>query len=159
MAAQAGTSTTGWDNWDEFDRRRREAHRRAGRRITRAGYHFTAGDGLAHSFLSLILQAGGNYMNEDGTAFTFATPEGEEALSLLKSIVDAGAIDPVLFNDESNWVGDCYFTELCAMGLVGPWAVADYADDYPAIVGEHGLREVAAAEGLQRVRRRLRGGG
>jgi ABC-type glycerol-3-phosphate transport system substrate-binding protein len=40
----------------------------------------------------------------------------------------------VLFNDESNWVGDCYFTELCAMGLVGPWAVADYEDDYPEIV-------------------------
>jgi ABC-type glycerol-3-phosphate transport system substrate-binding protein len=101
--------------------------------ITRAGYHFTAGDGLAHSFLSLILQAGGAYMNEDNTAFTFSTPEAERALSQLKEIVDAQALDPVLFNDESNWVGDCYFTELCAMGLVGPWAVADYAEDYPAV--------------------------
>jgi multiple sugar transport system substrate-binding protein len=134
MAAQAGTSTTGWDNWDDLIADAVALTVVQDGKITRAGYHFTAGDGLAHSFLSLILQAGGNYMNEDGTAFTFATPEGERALGLLKSIVDAGAIDPVLFNDESNWVGDCYFTELCAMGLVGPWAVADYADDYPAIV-------------------------
>ncbi len=134
MAAQAGTSTTGWDNWDELIADAVKLTVVQDGKITRAGYNFTAGDGLAHSFLSLILQAGGNYMNADGTAFTFATPEGEEALGLLKSIVDAGAIDPVLFNDESNWVGDCYFTELCAMGLVGPWAVADYADDYPAIV-------------------------
>jgi multiple sugar transport system substrate-binding protein len=101
--------------------------------MTRAGYHFTAGDGLAHSFLSLILQAGGSYLNEDGTAFTLNTPEGQQALGLLKRMADAPVIDPVLFNDEENWVGDCYFTELCAMGLVGPWAVADYAPDYPEV--------------------------
>ena len=134
MAQAAGTSTTGWDNWDDLIADAVKLTVVQDGKITRAGYHFTAGDGLAHSFLSLILQAGGNYMNADGTAFTFATPEGERSLGLLKSIVDAGAIDPVLFNDESNWVGDCYFTELCAMGLVGPWAVADYEDDYPQIV-------------------------
>jgi multiple sugar transport system substrate-binding protein len=134
MAQAAGTSTTGWDNWDDLIADAVKLTVVQDGKITRAGYHFTAGDGLAHSFLSLILQAGGNYMNADGTAFTFATPEGERSLGLLKSIVDAGAIDPVLFNDESNWVGDCYFTQLCAMGLVGPWAVADYEDDYPEIV-------------------------
>ena len=48
-------------------------------------------------------------------------------------MADAPVIDPVLFNDEENWVGDCYFTELCAMGLVGPWAVADYTPDYPEV--------------------------
>jgi multiple sugar transport system substrate-binding protein len=133
MAQQAGTSTTGWDSWDDFIADAVKLTVVQDGAITRAGYHFTSGDGLAHSFLSLILQAGGNYMNDDGTAFTFATPEGERALGQLKAIVDAGAIDPVLFNDESNWVGDCYFTELCAMGLVGPWAVADYAEDYPEL--------------------------
>jgi len=133
MAAEAGTSTDGWDTWDDLIADAADLTVTQDGAITRAGYHFTAGDGLAHSFLSLILQAGGSYMNEDGTAFTFATPEGEAALTQLKAVVDAGAIDPVLFNDESNWVGDCYFTELCAMGLVGPWAVADYAGDYPEV--------------------------
>jgi multiple sugar transport system substrate-binding protein len=134
MAQQAGTSTDGWATWDELIADASEMTVIQDGVITRAGYHFTAGDGLAHSLLSLILQAGGTFMNEDATAFTFATPEGEQALTQLKAIVDAQALDPVLFNDESNWVGDCYFTELCAMGLVGPWAVADYAEDYPELV-------------------------
>ena len=52
---------------------------------------------------------------------------------MLKRMADAPVIDPVLFNDEENWVGECYFIELCAMGLVGPWAVADYSPDYPEV--------------------------
>jgi multiple sugar transport system substrate-binding protein len=134
MAEQAGASTEGWATWDELIADAAKMTVIQDGVITRAGYHFTAGDGLAHSFLSLIVQAGGAFMNEDATAFTFATPEGEQALTHLKAVVDARALDPVLFNDESNWVGDCYFTELCAMGLVGPWAVADYAEDYPELV-------------------------
>jgi len=146
MAAQAGTSTDGWDTWDALIADAAKVTVTQDGAITRAGYHFTAGDGLAHSFLSLILQAGGSYMNEDGTAFTFATPEGEAALTQLKAVVDAGAIDPVLFNDESNWVGDCYFTELCAMGLVGPWAVADYAADYPEVTATTVYAKLPALE-------------
>lgn len=133
MAADADVSTDGWANYDEFIADAKAMTVVQDGVVTRAGYHFTAGDGLAHSFLSLILQAGGDYLNEDGTAFTLDTPEGERALSLLKSMADAPVIDPVLYNDVENWVGDCYFTELCAMGLVGPWVVADYREDYPEV--------------------------
>lgn len=133
MADQAGMATDGWATWDEFIADAKKVTVTEDGAITRAGYHFTAGDGLAHSFLSLILQGGGSYLNADGTAFTLDTPEGVRALTLLKSMVDQGIIDPVVYNDEENWVGDCYFTELCAMGLVGPWAVADYKDDYPEV--------------------------
>jgi multiple sugar transport system substrate-binding protein len=146
MAQAAGTSTDGWATWDELIADAAKVTVIQDGVITRAGYHFTAGDGLAHSFLSLILQAGGSYMNEAGTAFTLATPEGEEALSQLKAVVEAQALDPVLFNDESNWVGDCYFTELCAMGLVGPWAVADYAEDYPELVANTAYAKLPALE-------------
>ena len=125
MAGEAGTGTDGWATWDELIADAQDLTVIQDGAMIRAGYHFTAFDGLAHSFLSLILQAGGSYLNEDGTAFTLNTPEGAQALTLLKSMADAPVIDPVLFNDEENWVGDCYFTELCAMGLVGPWAVAD----------------------------------
>jgi multiple sugar transport system substrate-binding protein len=136
MADDAGVSTDGWANYDEFIADAKAMTVVQDGVVTRAGYHFTAGDGLAHSLLSLILQAGGDYLNEDGTAFTFDTPEGEQALSLLKSMADAPVVDPVLFNDVQNWVGDCYFTEQCAMGLVGPWAVADYQDDYPEVAAD-----------------------
>jgi multiple sugar transport system substrate-binding protein len=136
MADAAGVSTDGWASWDEFNADAKKMTVIEDGAITRAGYHFTAGDGLAHSFLSLILQGGGTYLNADGTAFTLDTPEGERALTLLKSMVDQQIIDPVVYNDEQNWVGDCYFTELCAMGLVGPWAVADYQADYPEVAAD-----------------------
>jgi multiple sugar transport system substrate-binding protein len=136
MAQQAGVSTDGWATWDEFIADARAMTTVQDGVVTRAGYHFTAGDGLAHSFLSLILQAGGSYLNEDGTAFTLDTPEAAEALNLLLSLSEAPVVDPVLFNDEENWVGDCYFTELCAMGLVGPWAVADYEEDFPDVAAD-----------------------
>ena len=30
-------------------------------------------------------------------------------------------------------MGDCFFTEQCAMGLVGPWVVPEYAADFPDV--------------------------
>jgi len=47
--------------------------------------------------------------------------------------VDEGLVDPVLFTDEENWVGDSFFAETSAMGLVGPWAIPEYSGDYPEV--------------------------
>jgi multiple sugar transport system substrate-binding protein len=38
-----------------------------------------------------------------------------------------------LFNDEQNWVGDSFFEETSAIGLVGPWVVPEYGMDYPEV--------------------------
>jgi multiple sugar transport system substrate-binding protein len=133
IAEEAGISdvTAGWDNWDDFIADAKAMTGEQDGVITRAGYNYTSGDAIGFTFLSLLKQFGGEYMNEDGTAFTLNTPEGKQALELMKRMTDEGIIDPVLFNDESNWVGDCYFEEACAMGLVGPWAIADYSGDFP----------------------------
>jgi multiple sugar transport system substrate-binding protein len=136
IAERSGVTLDGWDSWDEFTADAKAMTEVKDGTITRAGYNFTSADGLAHSFFSLILQAGGNYLNDDGTAFTIDTPEGRRALDLLVSLKEAGVVDPVLFNDESNWVGDCYFVEACAMGLVGPWVVPEYAGDYPDVAAD-----------------------
>ena len=136
LAEQAGVATDGWTSWDEFRADAKELTVTQGDAITRTGYHFTAADGLSYSFFSLILQHGGQFLSEDGTAFTIDTPEGRESLTLLKSFVDEGVIDPVLFNDEENWVGDCYFEEACAMGLVGPWVVPEYSGDFPDVAAD-----------------------
>ena len=134
IAEDAGVDwEAGWDTWDAFRADALKMTDSADGNVLRAGYHFTAADGLSYSFFSLLTQAGGSMLNEDGTAFTFDTPEGREAFAVLKAFVDDGVIDPVLFNDEENWVGDCYFEELCAAGLVGPWVVRDYEADYPDV--------------------------
>jgi ABC-type glycerol-3-phosphate transport system substrate-binding protein len=131
MAADANVELDGWASFDEFKADMKAMTVVEDDEITRAGYHFTTNDGLAYSFLSLILQAGGQYFS-DGT-FTINTPEGQQSLELLKSIVDEGIVDPNTFTDTANWVGDCYFTELCAAGLVGPWVIPEYAEDFPEV--------------------------
>ncbi len=124
--------SAGWDSWDDFIADAKALTEVQDGVMLRAGYHFTASDAVPATFYSLILQNGGEYLTDDG--FKVNTTEGKAALEFMKRLVDEGVVDPVLFNDEENWVGDCYFEELCAMGLVGPWVIADYKDDYPDIV-------------------------
>ena len=135
MAEEAGLTdiADGWDSWDDFIEDAKALTVTQDGVIIRSGFNHTSGDALGFTLLSLIKQFGGDYMNEDGTAFTLNTPEGKQALELMKRMTDEGIIDPVLFNDESNWVGDCHFEEACAMGLVGPWAIAEYSGDFPEV--------------------------
>lgn len=124
--------TDGWDSWDEFIEDAKAMTETQDGIVTRAGYHFTASDAIPATFYSLILQNGGQYLV--GGSFSVNTPEGKAALELMQRMVDEGIIDPVLFNDESNWVGDSYFDGSSAMGLVGPWVVPEYGADYPEMV-------------------------
>lgn len=133
IAGEVGVGTEGWASWDDFRSDAVKLTINEDGVVMRAGYNFTGSDGLSYSFLSMILQNGGHYLNEDGTAYTLNTPEGKAAMDLMMSFVDAGVIDPVLYNDEENWVGDCYFEEVCSAGLVGPWVVPEYAGDFPEV--------------------------
>jgi len=134
IAETAGVDwEAGWDSWDAFRADALKMTDSVDGNVLRTGYHFTAADGLSYSFFSLLIEAGGSMLNEDGTAFTLDTPEAREAFSVLQAFVDDGVIDPVLFNDTENWVGDCYFEELCSMGLVGPWVVRDYEEGAPDV--------------------------
>jgi multiple sugar transport system substrate-binding protein len=132
MAEAAGVGLDGWSNFDQFKADAKKMTVTKDGVITRAGYHFTTNDGIAYTFLSLILQANGSYQNADGS-FDFQTPQAQQSMNLMKSFVDDGIVDPTLFTDTANWVGDCYFTELCAMGLVGPWVIPEYAADFPKV--------------------------
>jgi multiple sugar transport system substrate-binding protein len=132
-AEEAGISdiTAGWASWDEFIADGLAMVQSTDDVMTRAGYNFTGSDGMSATFYSLILQNGGEYLTEDG--FSVNTPEGVAALELMKRMVDEGLVDPVLYNDESNWVGDSFFDGSSAMGLVGPWVVPEYSGDYPDV--------------------------
>ncbi len=124
--------TAGWDSWDAFIADAKAMANVQDGVMTRAGYNFTGSDGMSATFYSLILQNGGQYLTDDG--FSVNTPEGHAALELMKRFVDEGLVDPVLFNDESNWVGDSYFDGSSAIGLVGPWVVPEYGPDYPDMI-------------------------
>lgn len=130
IAADAGITdiTGGWASWDEFIAEVKQLVEVQDGVMTRAGYHFTASDAIPATFYSLILQNGGQYLTELG--FSVNTPEGMKALELMKKFVDEGLVDPVLFNDTENWVGDSFFEETSATGLVGPWVIPEYSGDF-----------------------------
>ncbi len=100
--------------------------------MTVAGFHFTASDPASFSFLAGILQHGGDYWNADHTGFTFNTPEARATLEWMVSAVEEwGVVDPVLFNDEENWVGQAFFESRVAIGYIGAWAIAEGRANYP----------------------------
>ncbi len=134
MAEEAGIDpAAGWADWDAFIADAAKMSIGGQGDMTRAGYMFTSSDAIPYTFYSMIVQQGGSYLAEDGSAFTIDTPEGKAALEQMVAMVDAGLVDPVLYNDLNNWVGDCFFEETCATGLVGPWVIADYAGDFPEV--------------------------
>jgi multiple sugar transport system substrate-binding protein len=135
IAEEAGVDVgAGFASWSEFtDAAVAMADGEPGALI-RSGFHFTTNDGMSSMFLAGIVQQGGSYINAERTAFTFDTPEARATLAVMQGLIDAGANDPTTFGDTTNWVGDCYFEEACAMGLVGPWVIGDYQDDFPDVV-------------------------
>jgi multiple sugar transport system substrate-binding protein len=120
-----------WANWDEFLADAKALALVEDGMMSVAGYDFITADGITFAFLAGILQRGGDYWNEDGTAFTFNTEEAKATIEQMLAFVDEGVVDPVLFNDSSNWVGDAFFTDQVAIGLIGPWAVAYGLEDFP----------------------------
>jgi multiple sugar transport system substrate-binding protein len=131
LAEEQGITVDGWSSWDEFISDAKKLAIVQDGVMTRAGFNFTGSDGIATMFHSLYLQYGGQYL-VDGT-YHVNTPEGGKTLELMKRLVDEGLDDPILFNDEQNWVGDSYFEETSAIGLVGPWVVPEYGTDYPEV--------------------------
>jgi multiple sugar transport system substrate-binding protein len=131
IANENGVSLDGWADWEAFIADAKKLVVEQDGVMTRAGFHFTGSDGIATMFHSLILQYGGQYLT-DGT-YTVNTPEGRQTLELMQRLVNEGLVDPVLFNDEENWVGDSFFEETSAIALIGPWVVPEYSGDYPEV--------------------------
>ncbi|MBN1994650.1 MAG: extracellular solute-binding protein, partial [Anaerolineae bacterium] len=104
--------------------------------MSTAGFHFTAMDPVVFAFLAGILQRGGDYWNADQTGFTFNTPEAKATLQAMVDLVNAGVVDPVLFNDSENWVVDAFFQDKVGIGTMGAWAIAEGRANYPDFESE-----------------------
>jgi len=102
-----------------------------------AGFHFASSDAAVFSFLAGIRQRGGDYWNSDMTGFTFDTPEAKATLqAMLAAVEEWGVVDPVLFNDDENWVGDAFFEGRVAIGYIGTWSIAEGRVGYPDFADE-----------------------
>lgn len=120
-----------WANWDEFTSDAQALTQITDGQMTVAGYLFTKEDPIVFSFLAGILQRGGDYWNEDKTAFQFDTEESRATLQQMMDLVDAGVVDPILFNGEiSADAALPFFQEQAAIQLIGPWGIA-YKNEFP----------------------------
>jgi len=104
--------------------------------MSTAGFHFTAADPTAFSFLAGIKQRGGDYWNADHTSFTFNTPEAYAQLQWALDAVNAGAVDPIVFNDSTNFVIDAFFQGKVGIGYIGTWAIAEGQTNFPDFADE-----------------------
>jgi multiple sugar transport system substrate-binding protein len=104
--------------------------------MTIAGFHFTSADPLAFSFLAGIKQRGGDYWKADQTGFTFDTPEAHAQLQWMVDAVADGVVDPVIFNDETNFVIDAFFQGKVGIGYIGTWAIAEGQANFPDFTDE-----------------------
>lgn len=115
--------------------------------MTVAGFHFTSSDGCVFSFLAGIKQRGGDYWNADYTGFTFNTPEAKATLEWMVNAVELGVVDPILFNDDENWVGDSFFEGRVGIGYIGTWAIAEGKANFPDFEDEWDYAWLPAVQG------------
>lgn len=100
--------------------------------MTVAGMHYTNSDQLFTYFLAGILEQGGSYFAEDGRHFNFNSPEAVATIQKLMDMAQKdGIVDPVIFNQDSEWVGESFAQGHNAIGVLGSWYVGDAKLSYP----------------------------
>jgi len=100
--------------------------------MTVAGLHYTNSDQLFTYFLAGILEQGGNYFAEDGKHFNFNSPEAVATIQKLMDMAQKDkVVDPIIFNADSEWVGDSFAQGHNAIGVLGSWYAGDAKLAYP----------------------------
>ena len=122
-----------WENWDAVVADAEKLTKIGSDGVmTVAGMHYTNSDQLFTYFLAGILEQGGNYFAEDGKHFNFNSPE---AVATIQKLMDMsqknGIVDPIIFNADSEWVGDSFAQGHNGIGVLGSWYVGDAKMAYP----------------------------
>jgi len=100
--------------------------------MTVAGMHYTNSDQLFTYFLAGIMEQGGNYFAEDGKHFNFNSPEAVATIQKLMDMAQTDkVVDPIIFNADSEWVGDSFAQGHNAIGVLGSWYAGDAKLAYP----------------------------
>ncbi|MET9018490.1 ABC transporter substrate-binding protein [Actinopolymorpha sp. NPDC004070] len=98
-------------------------------RADQVGYAFTGNDSITFTFLSMILQLGGDFWDSDGVHVDFHSPQARKAWVDETELVTRHKVD------NTTWyTGDPYtmfFRGRAAMAHQGPWVVASGRADFP----------------------------
>lgn len=100
--------------------------------MTVSGMHYTNSDQLFTYFLAGIMEQGASYFAEDGKHFNFNSPEAVATIQKLMDMAQKDQIvDPIIFNADSEWVGDSFAQGHNAIGVLGSWYAGDAKLAYP----------------------------
>jgi multiple sugar transport system substrate-binding protein len=122
-----------WDNWDAVvaDAEKLTAVGSDGV-MTVAGLHYANSDQLFTYFLAGILEQNANYFAEDGKHFNFNSPEAIATIQKLMDMAQTNkVVDPIIFNADSEWVGESFAQGHNGIGILGSWYAGDAKLAYP----------------------------
>lgn len=109
--------------WEELRAVSKQVAKVNGDVVEMGGFECIDGDALINNFLAMILQQGGNYIEEDGSV-NFATEEGITALNELLSIVKDGECTLENLSAGEYCYNDVY-QDKAFMSSVGTWAIGE----------------------------------
>ena len=61
--------------------------------------------------------------------------------------VNAGVVDPIVFNDSTNFVIDAFFQSMVGIGYIGSWAIAEGQNNFPDFKDEWDYVYLPAVQG------------
>jgi len=138
IAEEAGVlgAIEGWKTFDDVAAAMSKMTQRQDGSMTRAGMCFTTLDGLGYTFLSLLKQYGAQLVDASGDfdPGVLDSAQARQALAVLKSWVDAGLVDPKLYNESANFSGEALMKGQAAAAIIGAWAIPEYGADYEEVV-------------------------
>ena len=128
----AGISYT--KTWEDLRKVSKEVSRQNGEVVEMKGFEMIDTDALICNYLAMILQQGGQYLQEDDS-INFATPEGIKAMEEILSMVKDGECDLDNLTAGEYCYNDVY-QDKGYMSSVGSWAIGEGTDSYDLTYGE-----------------------
>jgi len=123
------------ETWEELRKVSQEVSVSNGDLVEMEGFEMMDGDSLICNYLAMILQQGGQYLEEDDSV-NFATPEGIKAMEEVLSMIDNGETDLENLVNGEYCFNDVY-QDKGFMASVGSWGIGEgttydltYGEDY-----------------------------
>ena len=114
--------------WEELRDVSKSVSVKNGDIVEMKGFEMFDTDSLICNYLAMILQAGGQYLEEDDSV-NFATPEGVAAMEEILSMIKNGECDLTHLTDGDYCFNDVY-QDKGYMASVGSWAIGEGTDTY-----------------------------
>lgn len=122
-----------------MDAAKKLAKQDANGNVTHLGFDFVSFDNVPYTFLSFILQQGGDYWDQDKVHVTFSTPEAEKAMQTLVDMVVKDKITEIKhYSDMNNESQVMFFKGLSSMCIRGPWVIPAGKNDFGVENFEYG---------------------